>query len=213
MVSVGTFLTIGIIGAVGVLGYVLYRNADKLGGALSSVVETKLTNPFGDYLENLSNSFTGSGGATTPAGATTPGDPSAPAFGFVQEAVAQTPDASTSITPQYAVTLTDKYGAVAQEKAKVALEMFAPTSQGILIDKATALAEQSPTPLLTQAYSIVDQARVSVGGAEPLTNKFYRLFSLSNKPAPGFEGKILPLSSEAVQAYAKLKIIAREVYL
>jgi len=211
MVSIGTFLTVGIIAGASVLGYAVYRNLDKVGGALARGTQEKLTDPFSNYLENLFVSSPSNGGNAKPANAPIPGDPSAPAFGFIPEAVAQTPTASTAITPEYSVTLTDRYGAVAQEKAKVVLEMFAPSSQNILIKKSTEIAKKSPTPLLTQAYSIVDQARVSVGGAKPLTNKFYQLFSLANKPL--FGGRTLPLSREAVQYYGKTGIVAREVYL
>lgn len=53
MVSVGTFLSIGIIGAIAVGGYALYRNADKAGGAVSRGVQTSITNPLGNYFDNL----------------------------------------------------------------------------------------------------------------------------------------------------------------
>jgi len=209
MVNIGTVLGIGAAIAVGVGAYAVYRNLGKVGGAITGTVEKNISNPFGSWLDQFASSSQGA----APANAPIAGNPAEPAFGFIAKATAQTPDASTAITPEYAVTLTDRYGAQAQERAKVVLEMFAPKSQNILIGKATEIAKKSPTPLLTQAYSIVDQARVSVGGAEPLKNKFYRLFNLANQPAKGFGTKILPLSSAAVQFYAKSGIIAREVYL
>ena len=107
-------------------------------------------------------------------------------------------------------TIQSKYLPKAQESAKLILASFAPSSQEKLITSATAIAEKSATPALTQAYSIIDAARVSVGGKEPLTNKFYRLFTLANKP---YYDKVLPLSREAVQFYATKGVIAREVYL
>ena len=53
MVSLGTILSLGIIGAVAVGGYALYRNADKVGGALSRGIETNITYPIGNYFDNL----------------------------------------------------------------------------------------------------------------------------------------------------------------
>ena len=53
MVSLGTILTLGAIGALAAGGYAVYRNFDKLGGALSRGVETNLTNPLGNYFDNL----------------------------------------------------------------------------------------------------------------------------------------------------------------
>ena len=53
MVSIGTIFILAIAGAVAVGGYALYRNADKVGGALSRGVETSITNPLGSYFDNL----------------------------------------------------------------------------------------------------------------------------------------------------------------
>jgi len=53
MVSIGTILTLGIIGAIGVGGYAVYRNLDKIGGALSTGVEKSITDPLGNWLDNL----------------------------------------------------------------------------------------------------------------------------------------------------------------
>jgi len=208
MVSIGTVLTLGIIGAVSIFGYAVYRNADKLGGAVSRGVEKNVTAPFGNYFENLFADTPGNGnGASVP-------DPTKPAFGLLPEAEAPTPG-QVPLAPQEALAIESKYAAQAQRNAELILKSFAPTSQQKLITAATEIAKQSPTPITTQAYSIIDAARVSVGGAEPLTNKFYRLFTLANKPygAPSIQDRVLPLSREAVQAYAKVGVIAREVYL
>jgi len=199
-----TLLTIGIVGAIGVAAYALYRNAGKIGTVVSTSVEKTLTDPLSKYLDSLSgNTPTNVGGTSIP-------DPNKPAFGLLPEAIAQTPTGDVGILPGEAASLESKYFPMAQTKAKLILESFAPTSQQKLITQATLIAEKSPTPALTQAYSIIDAARVSVGGSEPLTNKFYKLFTLANQP---YYEKVLPLSREAVQAYAKVGVIAREVYL
>jgi len=202
--KIETLLTVGIIGAVGIIGYALYRNAGKIGTVVSSGVEKTLTDPLSNYLDSLS------GNVATSVGGTSIPDPNKPAFGLLPEAIAQTPTGDVGITPQEGTSIEQKYGPKAQESAKLILQSFAPSSQEKLITSATLIAEQSPTPITTQAYSIIDAARVSVGGAEPLTNKFYRLFTFANKP---YDPRVLPLSREAVQAYAKVGVIAREVYL
>jgi len=53
MVSIGTIFSLVVVGAIAAGGYALYRNADKVGGALSRGVETNLTNPLGNYFDNL----------------------------------------------------------------------------------------------------------------------------------------------------------------
>ena len=53
MVSIGTIISLGLVAAVAAGGYALYRNADKVGGALSRGVETSISNPLGNYLDNL----------------------------------------------------------------------------------------------------------------------------------------------------------------
>jgi len=209
MVSIGTVLTLGIVAAVGIAGYAVYRNLGKVGAVVSQGVVKSVSDPFGNWLDNVvSGSKNGAGNGT----GVTPLDPNEPAFGFLPEAQAPLDTSGLyGIDPKEATSLEAKYGPKAQASANLILQSFAPTSQQKLITTATALAEKSPTPILTQAYSIVDQARVSVGGKEPLTNKFYQLFSLANKPL--FGGKILPLSKAAVQSYATFGIVAREKYL
>jgi len=209
MVSIGTVLTLGIVAAVGVVGYAVYRNIGKVGTAVTSSVTKSVSDPFSNWLDNV---ISGTKNGASSGTGVTPLDPNAPAFGFIPEVEAPlSTDATLGITPTQAEKLTKKYLPRAQASAKLILQSFAPTSQEKLITIATALGEKSPTPALTQAYSIVDQARVSVGGKEPLLNKFYQLFTLANKPISG--GKILPLSKAAVQFYATKGVIAREVYL
>ncbi len=205
MVSIGTVLTLGIIGGAGILGYAVYRNADKVGGALARGVEENITAPIGSYFENL---FAGlptstNGTAINPATIINP----------IPEAAAPEPGLETLIAPEEATAIEEKFAPKAQTRAKMILESFAPSSQDILIREATEIAKGSQTPVTTQAQTIVDKARISVGGEEPLRNKFYRLFTMQNVPAPGFGEKILPLSKQAVQYYAGKGIIAREVYL
>jgi len=57
MVSLGTIFTLGIIGAVSVGVYALYRNADKIGGAVSRGVEETFVNPLGNWADNLWSSI------------------------------------------------------------------------------------------------------------------------------------------------------------
>jgi len=205
MVKFDTLLTLGIVGAIGVIGYALYRNAGKIGDIVSSGLEKSLTTSFSSFFNG------GTGDTPGPAG---PGpslpDPSKPAFGALPVATAQLPTGDVGITPSQAQKYEAKYLPGAQASAKLILQSFAPASQQKLITAATLIAEKSATPALTQAYSIIDATRVSVGGKEPLTNKFYRLFTLANKP---YDPRVLPLSREAVQFYATKGIIAREVYL
>lgn len=209
MVSVGTVLTIGIVAAVGIAGYAVYRNLGKVGKVVTAGVTKSVSDPFGAWLDSVIGGTTNGGGS----GAPLPLDPSEPAFGFLPEAEAPlSTDATLAITPTQAEILTKKYLPKAQESAELILKSFAPTSQQQLITTATEIAVKSPTPALTQAFSIVEQARVSVGGVDPLTNRFYQLFSLANKPY-GEPGKVLPLSREAVQYYARVGVVAREIYL
>ena len=53
MVSVGTIFSLAFIGALAAGGYALYRNADKVGGALTRGVEKNVSTPVGNYLDNL----------------------------------------------------------------------------------------------------------------------------------------------------------------
>ena len=53
MVSIGTIFSIAIAGAVAAGGYALYRNYNKVGGALTRGVEKNISIPFGNYLDNL----------------------------------------------------------------------------------------------------------------------------------------------------------------
>jgi len=57
MVSVGTILTVGIIGAIAAGGYAVYRNSGKLGSAVSRGVEETLVNPLGRWADSLWSSI------------------------------------------------------------------------------------------------------------------------------------------------------------
>ncbi len=210
MGKIDAILTLGIVAAVGIVGYAVYRNLGKVGGAVTASVTKSVSDPFGNWLDSVISGTTN--GASSGTGGAPPLNPNEPAFGLLPEAQAPLDTSGLyGITPKEGTSLEAKYGPKAQASAKLILQSFAPESQQKLISIASALAEKSPTPILTQAYSIVDQARVSVGGLDPLTNKFYQLFTLANKPISG--GKILPLSKEAVLSYAKFGVVAREVYL
>jgi len=215
MVSVGTFLSIGIIAGVGILGYAVYRNFGQIGGALSRGVTQNITNPFGDYFENLFASSNGNGNGTgngTGNGVTIP-DPSKPAFGLLPEAQAPRPGQAATLSEKQATYYEEKYGPPAQEAAKKILKIFAPSSQDILIKKADVLSAGSQTPITSQAYSIIDLIRESVGGKDPKTNIFATLKTLGGEQYGGEKYKTLPLSKEAISFYATKGIIAHEVYL
>jgi len=66
MVSVGTIFSIVVVGAAIAGGYAIYRNLDKIGGAFTRTTEEYLSNPFGNWLDNLSKSFGISPGTTKP---------------------------------------------------------------------------------------------------------------------------------------------------
>jgi len=53
MVSIGTIITLGVVGAIVAGGVAVYANAGKISGAFSRGVETNLTAPLGSYLDNL----------------------------------------------------------------------------------------------------------------------------------------------------------------
>jgi len=59
MVSLGTIFTLGVVGAVIAGGYAVYRNSDKIGAALSRGVAAELTNPLGEWADNLWASIAG----------------------------------------------------------------------------------------------------------------------------------------------------------
>ena len=64
MVSIGTIFSLAVVGAVAAGGYALYRNTDKIGGALTRGLEKNVSAPFGNYIDNLWKD-TSSGMATT----------------------------------------------------------------------------------------------------------------------------------------------------
>ena len=53
MVSLGTILTLGAVGAIIAGGYAVYRNADKIGGGISRGVEETLVTPLGKWADSL----------------------------------------------------------------------------------------------------------------------------------------------------------------
>jgi len=218
MISIGTVLTLGIVAAVVAGGYAVYRNADKLGGALSRGVETNLSVPLGNYFDNLwsglnNNLQTTTGGPVQQAQQKAAGtDPTPGIVNPLPTATAQTPTGDAAVTPAYATELTNRLLPKAQESADLVLSLWSESSRQKLIQQAAEFAKGSPTRELTTAQNIVDLTRVSVGGSEPLTNKFYSLFTLANKPW-GEPGQVLPLSKEAISYYSKIGVVPREVYL
>jgi len=63
MVSAGTVITLGIIGAVGAAAVGLYAARNQIGGALSRGIEEGISNPFRNYFENLFRGSTNGGGS------------------------------------------------------------------------------------------------------------------------------------------------------
>lgn len=61
MVSIGTIITIGIAGAIAAVGYGAYVNREKIGRAVQRGVTGSVTNPIGNYFDNL---FKGSASGT-----------------------------------------------------------------------------------------------------------------------------------------------------
>ncbi len=53
MVSVGTIFSLATIGAIIIGGYTVYRNADKISGALTRGVTQSISNPFGNFIDSL----------------------------------------------------------------------------------------------------------------------------------------------------------------
>jgi len=206
LVSVGTILTLGIVAAVGIAGYAIYSNLGKVGTVVTAGVTKSISDPFGNWLDSvIGGSKNGAGNGAGNGGIPSPLD-------VLPTATAQLPTGDVGIEQSVAKMLTSRYLPRAQKSAKTILKIFQPKDQPTLIARATVIGEKSATPALTQAQVIVDQARVSVGGRDSLTNKFYQLFTLANKPVYQ-DNKILPLSKGAVQFYATRGIIAREVYL
>ena len=63
MVSIGTAFGLLLAGGAALVGYGLYQNRDAIGSALARGTEVNITNPIGDWFENLfrSNENDGSG--------------------------------------------------------------------------------------------------------------------------------------------------------
>jgi len=78
MVSVGTIISIAAIGGIAAAGYAVYRNADKIGSALSRGVEGYFTNPLGRYFENLFTNLPTGASGTSPGTPLPTLDPEAP---------------------------------------------------------------------------------------------------------------------------------------
>lgn len=77
MVSVGSVLGLVLAGGAAVVGYALYQNREQIGGALSRGVQVSVTNPIGDWFENLfrSPNDDGSGEQNGASGPDTTGPP------------------------------------------------------------------------------------------------------------------------------------------
>jgi len=118
MVSVGTIISIAVIGTIAAAGYAVYRNADKIGGALSRGVEGYFTNPLGKYFEDLFRNLptTAAGaGPGTPLPTLDPNAPvqtSGPLIGFEGgPAGPQLPADKNLIQTQFDIWFAEKFGA------------------------------------------------------------------------------------------------------
>ena len=65
MVSIGTLIGIRIAGAVGIGGYVLYLNRDKLGTIVSGAVQKSFVDPVSGWFDSLAQSFAGNNSLDT----------------------------------------------------------------------------------------------------------------------------------------------------
>lgn len=222
----GNIFSLAAIGAVIAGGIALYSNRDKIGGAFSRGIETNLTNPLGNYFDNL---WTGAPGNAAPPGAPAPNG-NAPAVNPVTVldplpvATAQTATGDAGISPSNAQKLTDKYLPGATQSAKTALDYVQNPRGGTFtntnaiedfIKRVQTIGKATATPELSTNFAIVDEIRKSINnpGQDSSRNKFYNLFTLNNQPyAQGRIGTV-PLSQSAVLNYAKRGIIAREAYL
>jgi len=53
MGKAGIVLGIGVVAAVGIAGYAIYRNAGKIGDLFSSTIQGAITNPINSFFENI----------------------------------------------------------------------------------------------------------------------------------------------------------------
>jgi len=129
MVSLGTFITLGAIAAIAAGGYAVYRNADKIGGALSRGVEQTLTKPLGDWADNLWSSIANPFGIGEGAQASiktegpatfTPGIQPSP--GLLPQAEILACECGTSIVQ-------DKFGTVTQKCLPCTTTQYNPTPE------------------------------------------------------------------------------------
>ena len=203
MVSVGTLLSVGLVAAVGIGAYAVYRNADKVGSALSTGFTRSVFDPFGDWLDNLFKNGNGNGNGN--------GSGTAPPLledpNLLPEAAAPGPTTDPPLTVSQAEILTTKYLPGATKSASRALEFVNPGSVMRVRELARQAARNLSAPKLAEQFAIVDIIRESVGGAKPATNKYYDFMDTRKEEA-------IPLSREAVAYYRDVVgRNVREVYL
>jgi len=201
MGKIETLLTLGAIGAIGVIGYAVYRNAGKVGDLFAQSAQRAVTDPFSNWLDSLLGGSNGNGNGN----GTSTAPPILEEYNLLPEAAAPPPGLDDPGPPSaYAAMIPG-----AKKSAEAALRIWNPGSRQQILEKAAALTRQSGSivPELTQYQTIVDLTRVSVGGKEPLTNKFYDFIDTAEREA-------IPLSKEAVAWYRDVeKRYVREVYL
>ena len=201
MGKIETIATLGVIAAVGVIGYAVYRNAGKVGQVITQGAQRAVTDPFSNWLDNLLGGSNGNGnGNGTPQQPPLLDDPN-----LLPEAAAPPPGLDPQGPPSaYAALLPG-----ARKSAEQALSIWNPGSREQLLTQAEKLVTKSGSvvPELTLYQTIVDLTRTSVGGKDPLTNKFYDFIDTPEREA-------IPLSKEAVVYYRDVaKRYVREVYL
>ena len=203
MGKIEALLTLGAIGAIGVIGYAVYRNAGKVGDLFAQSAQRAVTDPFSNWLDSLLGGSNGNGNGN---GRTT-APPLLEDPNLLPEAAAPPPGLDPQGPPSaYAALIPG-----AKKSAAQALSIWNEASGSR--KRIQELAEQatiksgSVVPELTTYQTIVDLTRVSVGGKDPLTNKFYDFIDTAEREA-------IPLSREAVAWYRDVeKRYVREVYL
>jgi len=215
MVSGGTVLTIGIVGAIAAVGVGLYAARGQIGGALARGVTQSISDPFRNYFENLFRGSTGGGNGS--------GNGGAGVSSIAGETVngVEIP-ADTTVTPSGTVTSatppillpTPQAALVKSQTQKVSdylsklFGAFSASAQVQLLQEGAAIPTKTQFPAKEGLTNVINLALKSVGGTDP---KLYQLKTLGGQIWGGTSPQ--PLSQEAVQYYAGVGVIAHEIYL
>lgn len=211
MVDAKIFLSLGVIAGIGVLGYAVYRNLDKIGGAFARGTTQSIIDPFGNFFENLFSSSNGgtNGNGTGPSsiagetvnGVTIPADTTVQKDKTVTSSTPPTAvipgaAAAKSQTQKVSDYLTNLFGA------------FSASAQLQLLQEGAKVPTKTQFPAKEGLTNVINLALKSVGGTDP---KLYQLKTLGGKVWAGTVPQ--PLSKQAVSFYATKGIIAHQIYL